>query len=547
LKEFILDTKVLIVGAGPVGLTLAIDLGQRGIDCILIEQKDAPEFQPKMERCNARTMEIYRRMGLADKIRSAGLDTDIPMDVFIVTTLDKPPLIHHPYPSVDDARKQGLGVNDGTMPLEPYQLISQYTLEPLLKAEAEKLPTVDVRYGCKFTEFKQDAKGVTTHVEYSDGKTAQISSIYMVGCDGGTSNVRKQLDIKLRGEGNIAQLQQALFRCDELYDNIPNGDAPGKGRHYHVADERATFLIMQDDTKHFTLHSQVENEEEMKEMFERTIALPLEYELINCNPWRQNLLVADSYRNNRVLLAGDAVHLVIPTGGLGMNTGVGDAIDLGWKLAATLEGWGGDNLLTSYEIERRQIGDRNVGASRYASTGRRKWRSMCGPIMFEETPAGEKARADLIKVADPEHKKTNDMIGAELGYRYVDSPIIWEEPGGPEHLFRTYEPTSWSGARLPHVWLDDGSALQDKISGGYVLLCLNGSTDGSEELKSAFAKLGAPFDTLAVDCQAARDLYQRDFLLIRPDLHIVWRGKEPHEDATHLAGVATGHRSIMDS
>ena len=153
-----MDTKVLIVGAGPVGLTLAIDLGQRGIDCVLIEQKEAPEFQPKMERCNARTMEIYRRMGLADKIRAAGLSSDIPMDVFIVTTLDKPPLIHHPYPSVDAARQQALEVNDGTLPLEPHQLISQYTLEPLLKEEAEKLDSVQVTYGCKFIEFEQNGR-----------------------------------------------------------------------------------------------------------------------------------------------------------------------------------------------------------------------------------------------------------------------------------------------------------------------------------------------------------------------------------------------------
>ncbi|MBT3989857.1 MAG: 2-polyprenyl-6-methoxyphenol hydroxylase [Rhodospirillaceae bacterium] len=541
-----MDTKVLIVGAGPVGLTLAIDLGQRGIDCVLIEQKEAPEFQPKMERCNARTMEIYRRMGLADKIRAAGLSSDIPMDVFIVTTLDKPPLIHHPYPSVDAARQQALEVNDGTLPLEPYQLISQYTLEPLLKEEAEKLDSVQVTYGCKFIEFEQNGDGVTTQVEYSDGRREQITATYMVGCDGGTSNVRKQLDIKLRGEGNISQLQQALFRCDDLYDKIPMGDGPGKGRHYHVADERATFLIMQDSTKHFTLHSKVENEEEMKAMFERTIALPLDYELINCNPWRQNLLVADRYRRERVFLAGDAVHLVIPTGGLGMNTGVGDAIDLSWKLAATLEGWGGENLLNSYEVERRQIGDRNVGASRFASSGRRIWRSMCGPIMFEETPEGEKSRADLIKVAEPEHKKTNDMIGAELGYRYVGSPIIWEEPGGPEHLFRTYEPTSWAGARLPHVRLDDGTALQDILPNSYVLLCLSNSTDGSESLAQAFADIGAPFNTLAVDCPAARALYQRDFILIRTDLHIVWRGNEPHEDPKHLAHVATGYRTIEE-
>src|SRR5215472_4641452 len=128
------DTQVLIVGAGPVGLTLAVDLGLRGVPCTLVEQKESPQFLPKMERCNARTMEIYRRMGLADRIRAAGLPAHCPMDVFIVFSLVEPPLIHHPYPSVDAARVEIASRNDGTLPLEPYQLISQYTLEPLLKS-----------------------------------------------------------------------------------------------------------------------------------------------------------------------------------------------------------------------------------------------------------------------------------------------------------------------------------------------------------------------------------------------------------------------------
>src|SRR5208282_4492757 len=152
-------------------------------------------------------------------------------------------------------------------------------------------------------------------------------------------------------------------------------------------------------------------------------------------------LLAERYGKDRVFLAGDAVHLVIPTGGLGMNSGVGDAIDLSWKLAATLRGWGGPNLLKSYEIERRQIGDRNVGASRYANLGRRKWRAMWKPDILDETPAGRQTRSALAAVADIEQRKSNEMIGAELGYRYVNSPAICDIPGGPEHLFRTYEPT----------------------------------------------------------------------------------------------------------
>jgi len=545
------DTDVIIVGAGPVGLTLANDLGRRGVRTIIMEQKEAPQFLPKMERCNARSMEIFRRMGLADKIRAAGLGTDVPMDVYVVLTLDRPPLLHLPYPSVDQARAKAKTINDGSVPCEPYQLISQYTLEPLLKDEAEKLDSVDVRFGCEFLSFDQDTSVVTVNARTLDGKDQTIRAAYLVGCDGGASPVRKQLGIKLRGEGNIFRLHQALFRCDDLFDALPIGDGPdigpGHGRHYHVADDKATFLIMQDSTKHFTLHSVVENEDEMKARFERTIAKPMKYEMLSCNEWRMNLLVADEFARDRVFLAGDSAHLVIPTGGLGMNTGVGDAADLAWKLDGAVKGWAGSGLLNSYEIERHQVGDRNVGASRYASIGRRRWRSQTRPEIWDDTPDGQTARDNLAAVADVEQRKTNEMTGAELGYRYVGSPVIWEEPGGPEHLFRTYAPTTWSGARLPHVWLDGGVPIQDAIPEGYVLLRLGGNTDDDAPLAKAFADIGAPFSTLDVNEDHAREVYERDLILLRPDLHVVWRSDAMDDDVAHLAAVATGHRKITDA
>src|SRR5215510_13769715 len=199
-----MDTQVIIVGAGPVGLTLAIDLGRRGVHCILLEQKDAPQFLPKMERCNARTMEIYRRLGIVQKVRDAGFPRDVPMDVFIVTSLTESPLLHLPYPSVAQAQAEIAACTDGSMPLEPYQLISQYTLEPLLKSVAETLPSITVRYGCEFLSFTQDDQSVTAEVS-ENGRTSTITARYLIGCDGGTSNVRKQLGFKLAGEGNILQ------------------------------------------------------------------------------------------------------------------------------------------------------------------------------------------------------------------------------------------------------------------------------------------------------------------------------------------------------
>jgi 2-polyprenyl-6-methoxyphenol hydroxylase-like FAD-dependent oxidoreductase len=461
-------------------------------------------------------------MGLAAKVRAAGLRAEVPMDVYVIQSMNRAPLLHFPYPSVDAARREIDACTDGSLPLEPYQLISQYTLEPLLKAEAEKL--VDVRYDSGFLSFEQDEHGVTAEL-----KSGSIRSRYLVGCDGGGSPVRQQLGIALEGEGDILRLRQALYRCDELFERIPIGPGPGRGRHYHVADGQATFLIMQDSTRHWTLHAVVERDEDMAPQFEKTVGMPVKYEMLYVGEWKQNLLLAERYRERRVFLAGDAVHLVIPTGGLGMNSGVGDAVDLAWKLAGVLRGWGGPRLLESYEIERRQVGSRNVAASRYASLGRRKWRSLWRDL------------DRLVAVARVEQRKSNEMIGAELGYRYVGSPLVAEEPGGPDDDFRTYLPTSWPGARLPHVWLEGHAALQDRLGPGYTLLRLGGSSEDTSSLEKAMRGRGAPFATLDVPDAAARDLYGFDLILLRPDLHVAWRGNRSPDAPSSLAARVTGH------
>ena len=534
-----MDTDVLIVGGGPTGLTLANDLGLRGVRCMLIDQKPAPAFLPKMERCNARTMEIFRRMGLASKVRAAGLRADAPMDVFLVLDCVRPPLLRFPFPSVAEFTEIIAKTTDGSQPLEPYQLISQYTVEPLLKAEAEKLPSVSVRFGYELLSFEQDAEQVTAHVKALDGTISTIRAKYLAACDGGASVVRRQLGIKLSGEANILELRQALYHCEDLYQRI----AIGKGRHYHCVDAEGSFLIVQDSTRHFTLHAVVENDADMARQFEKVVAMPVTYQMLYVGKWRMNLLLADRYQEGRVFMAGDAVHLVIPTGGLGMNSGVGDAIDLSWKLAATLQGWGGPGLLAAYETERRTVGHNNVQASTYASLGRRKWRAMYRPEMRERTPAGDAARAELIKVADVEQRKSNEMVGAELAYHYAGSPLIWPEQGAPPYDFREYVPTTFPGVRLPHVWLKDGTAMQDRIGydHGYTLLRLGGAAADAAGVARAFAAYGAPFRVLDVDDAHARAVYGYDLILLRPDLHIVWRGQHAPEQPQRLAAMATGH------
>lgn len=536
-----MDASVIVVGAGPVGLALAINLGRAGIKTILLERNPEPQFLPKMERCNARSMEMFRRIGLSKKIRDAGLRADCPMDVFIVEDLTKPALLEEKHPSIQTFQGKIKECKDLSMPLEPYQLISQYTLEPLLKAEAEALQSVEVLFGHEFMEFSQSDDGVSVRFKDSDGQSKTLTAAYLVGCDGGSSPIRKQLGIKLRGEGGILELQQALFYCEELFERLPHGSGPGQGRHYHRADAEHTFLIMQDSTKHWSLHATVPDAEAMKRKFEEIVGFPVNYELLSCAPWRQNLLLADRYREGRVFLAGDSVHLVIPTGGLGMNTGVGDAFDLAWKLAGTLKGWGGPELLDSYEIERRQVGDRNVGASRYANVGRQKWRSIATDEIFSGTEAGESLKRKLIQVADSEQRKGNRMIGAELGYRYVDSPCIDNVPGGPEHRVGEYNPNVWPGSRLPHCWLDDGSALQDQLSETYILLSLGKKPLDTSKLRQSYEKIGAPVAEVRIESNRLRDLYGFDLLVLRPDMHVAWRGNDAPPNPQEIASISTGH------
>jgi hypothetical protein len=280
----------------------------------------------------------------------------------------------------------------------------------------------------------------------------------------------------------------------------------------------------------------------MAEIFRKSLGMRIEFEMLSVNEWTQHLLCAERYGEGRVFIAGDAAHLVIPTGGLGMNTGVGDAIDLSWKLAAMLARWGGSQLLASYEVERRPIGLRNVRASRAAMTGRQGWRAAYHPNIKDNTPEGAATRRKIATLFDTEQRKVTEISGIESGYRYANSPIVWQEPGdGPDPDNLVYLPTSWPGARLPHVWLSDGIALHDRLGPGYTLLRLGGTKADTSRLERLFLEACAPLEVLDISNQRAREIYEYDLLLVRPDLHIVWRGNQFSDaDAAKIAAIATG-------
>jgi len=527
---------VVIAGAGPVGLVLAIDLGRRGIRTLLVEKDPSTKAWPKMDRSNARTMEIFRRLGLAEQVRALGYPGDASMDVLIVRSLTVEPLAVLKYPTVDQHRELIARTHDGSEPLEPYQLVSQNDLEPLLSRTAQALPGVQVRFGSELVDFDQSEHGVRVRLRQVDGSEVEVDAGYLVGCDGGVSTVRKKLGIPLEGRGSIVELAQVTFSSDELYDRIPIG----KGRHYYFADQPGSTIVVQGSRRQFTLNLRVpEGDVDLRAEIAKRIGSDIEFEIVNTRQWKMHLLLAQHYRDGRVFIAGDAVHLVIPTGGLGMNTGVGDAIDLAWKLAGTVQGWGGPGLLDSYEPERRAIGARNVEAAGWAAEGMFMWQSLWRPEINDDTPEGAAVRADVASAAAQHHRRVFDMVGIELGYSYAESSLVAYEPDNVASWDTIrYEPSARPGSRLPHVWLSDGRPVQDVLGQYYTFLDVTGSFDAST-IAEAFEQLGAPLTVVSVDEPRAREVYGAGLVLLRPDMHVFWRGDQLPDPAA-LASAATG-------
>ena len=534
------DVDVVVVGAGPTGFGLAIDLGRRGVCTLLVERDLATKPYPKMDRSNARSMEIYRRLGIAERVRTLGYPANASMDVFVARTLSDPELVRLHYPSVAEHRAQIAACRDASEPLEPYQLVSQNDLEPLLLEVARATPNVIVRFGHELVGFAQDAEGVDVRIRAGDAEQP-VRCRYLAGCDGGRSTVRRELGIALNGRGGLSEVRQISFVSDGLYDAIPIG----QGRHYYLTGPTNPTVVVQGSRRHFTLNASLpadaDLEAEVRARIGGELGRTVDIDIISSLDWRHHLLLADRYRDGRVFLAGDAAHLVIPTGGLGMNTGVGDAVDLSWKLAATLAGWAGPAVLDSYESERRAVGARNVEASGWAAEGMMLWRDACPPEINDDGPEGEAARAKVAEIAEVEQRRVHEMLGAELGYTYAGSPLVAQEPDNPrEWSIRHYTPHTRPGIRIPHLWLKDGRAVQDVLGRDFTLLDLTGAAAPSG-LATAFTQRGAPFEVVTLDDPHAHDVYGCGLLLVRPDLHVVWRGDTTPADAAALVATATGN------
>jgi len=543
------ETDILIIGAGPVGLTLALDLGLRGLNVMLVDRKAELLRLPKMERTNPRTMEIFRRLGIVEQIRAAGYPADMPMDVCIVTSLAEPPLLHQEYPSVAETRARAAACHDGSLPREPYQLISQYTLEPILLARLSTLPNVTVRFQTEFVSLTQDETQVTVQFrKLVDDEIEEMRVAYVAACDGASSPVRKQLGIKMAGTAQLGAVTNVFFRSEDLFEKA----AVPPARHYCFAGRgagggAAGTLIVQDDRRHFAYHTVTPPAGDLAQEIRQLTGLDINPEILHAGTWVQHMLVAERHSEKRVFLVGDANHIFIPAGGLGMNTGIGDAINLGWKLAAVVRGWGGTGLLESYHHERSAVAHRNIAAVEHAVDGVRQWRGI--PLTDEiclDTAAGRKMRANFVRDAEPLNRRVYEMHGADLGYRYV-SPVICDEPGDPPaDDSDRYVPSTWPGAHLPHVWIERDVGLFDVLGPGYTLLRLGDAPAGSAPLELAFAKRRVPLEVRDIDSPAIRAVYEKKLVLVRPDLHVAWRGDELPADVTGLAARVTGHVPEME-
>jgi 2-polyprenyl-6-methoxyphenol hydroxylase-like FAD-dependent oxidoreductase len=489
---------VLIAGGGPVGMTLARTLSSFGVRCLLVERNHSTTRHPKMDITNGRSMELFRRLGLAGKLRAVAVPEQNNFDVSWITSLTGRELHRFRYPSVVEKRAEILARNDGSQPREPAMRVSQVMIEPVLKAAIEHDPLVDARWGVAFEDVAQDGEGVTATLRHADsGATEEVRCDFLAGCDGGSSVVREKLGIGLDGKAAVAHRYMIHFRSDAR-DLL---QAFGIAWHYQTA--RGT-LIAQDDKDTWTLQTRPPPDVDVPNLDPDSVLAAwagrrFERQILVANPWFTHLLLAERYQDGRVFLAGDAAHQYIPTGGYGMNTGIGDAVDLGWKLAATLKGFAGPGLLKSYEKERRPVGLRNRLASERHTDVRIKIGELYQRIADPDVLARE-----IAALGNAE----NESWGIEFGYRYdgvEGDPVV-------------YQPTTAPGARLPSTFLRDGVAIYDRLGPWFTLLVFGGA-DPSPLIDAA----PVPLDTMMIDDPVA-PIYEARMVLVRPDTHVAWRG-----------------------
>lgn len=532
-------TDVLIVGAGPAGLALAVELGLRSIRCVVVEQHDRVGYNPRAKLTNVRSREILRRWGIADELRRASsLPPDYPSNIVFATRLNG-----HELARFENAFHCAPGRND--LYSESAQWVPQFTLEEVLRQRASSLPSVTIHFDCCLEKFAQNDDGVTAEIsDLKAGGHSTVRAKYLVGADGARSTVRGALEIGMEGKGALATNLNVIFRAPALSGMHGMGPAV---QYWMVNTELPAYLGPMDASGLWFLIAPRlpggldPGAIDAREVVQRSCGLRFDMEIVNADPWTAYHLIADRYGTGRAFLAGDACHLHPPSGGHGMNMGIADALDLGWKLAASLQGWGGPGLLDTYERERRPVHRRVMDEAfdNYALVGEQLARE----DIEQPGPAGDRARKAVGKLILEGKLHEFRSLGLVLGYRYRDSPIIipdGSEP--PREQVTSYEPSAHPGCLAPHFWLPDGASLYDHFGPGYTLLMDSKvNRDELPPLERAAARSKVPFKVVVLSDPRFSALYQARYALVRPDQHVAWRGnplpRQPVDFIDRIRGV----------
>lgn len=535
-----LETDVLIVGAGPVGTVLAAELGRRGILCTVVETTDGVFRDPRLHAVSIRTMELVRKWGLTDELRNCGWPAEHPQDISFVTSLDGYELGRISWAPI--ARMQ-------PPPESPTfaQRCPQSWFNPILHRYAQRFPSVTFRWRARFSSFVQDERGVTVEVvDEQSGAAHRLRCKYMVGCDGARSMVRDQLGIERDSTGTYGYSAEAIIESRELADLARPCIA---GRYTAVTAEGVSAsLLPYDGHERFRMTLMAEPSKVDRARMDAAIlglaGREVSYTyLTEVLPWVNRETCAQKFRVGRVFIGGDAARTMPPTGGHGMNTGVLDGFDLGWKLAAVLQGWAHDRLLDSYEYDRKQGGARTAAM---AGEIYKDWINIkpviarYATLLQQATAEGEAARAHLGGILSSTFRREFNSAGASIGYRYSGSPVIVDdgtlEP--PDDIVVLHQ-AARPGHRLPHAWLREGVSTLDLVGDTYTLIEF-GQDASAASFAAAAASMGVPLITHRIDDPSIARLFEARAVLVRPDQHVAWRARSEAFNPHHVLGVLTG-------
>lgn len=543
-----LNTQVLVVGAGPVGLTLAMDLAWRGIDVMVIERRGAGDpVNVKCSQISARSMEVFRRLGLARALRSAGLPADYPNDVVSCTTVTGTELSRVLIPSRAERFESPQGPDTDWPTPEPPHRINQLYFEPILLAHARAQPRIRILNRTELEGFSQTCNGVDAVARDLDSDVGvTISCDFLVGCDGAKSAVRKAIGAQLSGTPALQHVQSTCIRAPGLLDRLPGKRA---WLYFSLNPRRCGSTIAIDGRETWIIHNylyrgetdSVDRDWAIREIL--GVGPEFHYEVISQEDFVGRRLVADRFRKGRAFICGDAAHLWIPHAGYGMNAGIADAANLSWMIAAVLRGWAPITMLDAYEAERQPITEQASRFTAGIAEKIAKQRREVPAEVEEQGSIGDAVRARIAKQAYELDVHQQCCGGLNFGYFYEGSPIIaYDGEPHPEYTMHDFVSSTVPGCRAPHVWLSGRRSLYDRFGPGYTLVRLDPSVEVGGILAAA-AQRGVPLAIVDADDADARLLYERKLALVRPDQHVAWRGDAQPDAPLDLIDLVRGAAS----